>query len=470
MTTEHPLRIPMLVLLAGFAACDNSTIDSEPPLGELGLVAPAAGDTLGAVTRVQIVSPDFERLVLVGLSVDGEEVAITTSAPFDNLLDVRAWGDGLVHQLRVWAISEGSQRVESDPVEVTISPVASPPASYTAFDRTHGSSGDDWIEELVPAGNGWLAAGSAGGRAWLVRLDREGDRVWHWQYGTSNGQLNAVLPQSGGGLVVGGMRDGLAWFALLDVNGALVSGTGYGQFGAGEISDLLPRQGGYLALANTQAGSKLLFLDAVGALAWSQDLAPGTPASLERLVRDAAGDLWICGAWNPAGARQVALVITDPSGVTRHSRSLGSGHAFDLQPRVEGDGAVLCGESGTGAEVARATLWRVDGAGQPVESRMLVDDAPHSAHRLLSAGGDRWVVAGWSAGTRSDGLDGLLAELSFADGTLWQRSHGLGQGEEFRALLPAADGGLVAAGMTNSRGQGGLDGWFLHTSSQGAHP
>jgi hypothetical protein len=458
-----------LALLAGLIACDNSTIESEPPLGELQLVAPAPGDTLRGETRVQIVSPDFERLVLVGLAVDGEEVAINTLSPFDNWLDVHTWADGETHTLQVWAISEGAQRAESEPVPVVIQAGAARPANYTAFNRTHGSPADDWIEELMPSGNGWLAAGSAGGRAWLVRLDRQGDRVWHWQYGTVNGQLNAVEEGRSGGLRVAGMRDGLAWFGRLDANGALVSGTEYGQFGAGEITDLLPwSDGDWLALANTQAGGLLLRLDDTGAVVWSREPAPGNTVSLERLVLAPTGDLWICGAWNPGGEREAALVITDHSGVTRHLRNLGSGHAWDLQ--LDGEGVVVCGESGASAEVAQATLWRLDGVGELLESRGVANNAPHSAHRLLPGTSDHWIVAGWSAGALSDGLDGLLAEVSFAQGTVWQRAHGLGQGEEFRALVPATDGGLVVAGMTNSQGQGGLDGWFLHTSIQGVHP
>ena len=461
ITTLFPLGLGLLVM-----GCDNSTIDSEPPLGDLLLTAPQDGDTLTAETLVQIVSPDFDRFIGVGLRVDGEEVAVSLASPFNNSLDVSAWADGLVHEFQAWAVSEGSQVVESDTIQVTIHPFAAPPALYTVFYRTHGGTGDDWVQDLEQAGNGWLAAGSSDDRAWLIRLDRQGDRVWQWQFGTGNGQLNVVERDPGAGLVVAGKLDGMPWLGLLDVNGHLLSSRTYASTGEGSITDLLPLEsGGWLALANTQGGSRLMELDATGAVIWSRDPTVGGNTSLERMVRDEAGDVWICGALEPEGERRVILLRTDSNGSRRWQRNLAAGHAWDLAP--EGDGVVIAGEAGVSTDVAVATLWRTDSVGELLESRAVTGNTPHSAHRLLKSPTNTWWIAGWSAGSLSSGLDAMLAEVSFSAGTVWQQPHGLTGGEELRALLRSSDGGLLSAGMTSSTGNGGLGGWFLHTNLQG---
>ncbi|MCA9784952.1 MAG: hypothetical protein KC488_00225 [Candidatus Cloacimonetes bacterium] len=464
----------ILFLLLGLGAllpmaCDDSTIDDNNPLSGIQLMSPIDGDTLRQETRIQIASSDFGRLVVVGLRVDGEEVAISTNSPYDNDLDVRSWADDQEHELEVWGAASNSSIVVSDPVTVTVSASASAPAQPRYFYRTHNLSGNDWIQTLAPVGNGWLAGGSAGDQAWLMRLDREGDMVWSWRFGTGNGQINAVLPVDGGSMVAGKL-DGYPWVAKLNHRGYIVSSRGIDQYGEGSISDLIATSDGqgWLAIANTQAGARLMELDGTGAIVWDRSPLGGQTGTVERLLNTQSGDLWICGAWTPDTNREALLVSTDQTGTVRWTRSLGAGYAWDL--KEDGAGLVVCGETGSDPAAVQATLWRTDNTGVLVESRVMQQNAPHSAHRLLKSTGGDWWLAGWSAGAQSNGLDGLLAEVSFGSGTLWQHSHGDGLGQELRALLPAADGGLVAAGMSGTSTGNGMDVWVIHTNTQGLIP
>jgi hypothetical protein len=85
---------------------------------------------------------------------------------------------------------------------------------------------------------------------------------------------------------------------------------------------------------------------------------------------------------------------------------------------------------------------------------------------VIETGGGAVIAAG---STTVDGTsDGWLLSIDPSDGSvLWERTFG-GQGEDcIRALAPAPDGGIYAAGETSSTGAGDLDMWVMKLDREG---
>ncbi|MCH8314148.1 MAG: hypothetical protein IID17_14325, partial [Nitrospinae bacterium] len=76
-------------------------------------------------------------------------------------------------------------------------------------------------------------------------------------------------------------------------------------------------------------------------------------------------------------------------------------------------------------------------------------------------------VAGHTNSMRPEMLDAWLIRLNGNGGKFWERIYGGKKVDAAQAVKTLPDGGVVFAGLTNSKGAGGADAWMVRTSKKG---
>ncbi len=262
-------------------------------------------------------------------------------------------------------------------------------------------------------------------KPWLVALDANGSVRWDRTPGPGgiNG-LTALLSLDGGDLLGGGVVDGAGW--LVRMSGA---GEPLGERRLAQLERVT-------ALAALPSGRF-----AVAGLAETSTTGPGTSAVLAFEQDDRPA--W---EWRPPADRR--------------------GELFALAATSDG-GLVATGRiSQSGSPDWGLWLVRLDAAGRLLWEHLPADATVEAGHAVTVLPDGGFAVAG-------DSLQGLAGRDAvvwrFApDGALrWHRSYGGDAQDLARGIARLADGSLLVAGSTMSRGAGKTDLWMLRLSESG---
>ncbi len=78
-----------------------------------------------------------------------------------------------------------------------------------------------------------------------------------------------------------------------------------------------------------------------------------------------------------------------------------------------------------------------------------------------------FIIAGFTSSFGAGGIDVLLIRTDAAGEQLWSQTYG-GEGDDYGwALQPAAEGGYIIAGQTNSAGAGDIDAYLIRVDEEG---
>jgi hypothetical protein len=308
------------------------------------------------------------------------------------------------------------------------------PRREAVFGAGLGRAGSSYARAVTVAPDGGLrVAGEIeveNGRfkPWLLALAADGTVRWERTPGTGgiNG-LTALLTLDGGDLLGGGVVDGAGWLVRVS--------------GAGELlgERRLPQLERVTALA-TLTGGRF----AATGIAESSTTGPGTTAVLtfER-------DHRLAWEWRPADRQ---------------------GELFALAATLDG-GLIATGRIRmSGSPDWGLWLVRLDATGRVLwEHRptdVTTDATVEAGHAVIALPDGGFAVAG-------DSLKGLADRdarvWGFApDGALrWHKSYGGNAQDLARGIARLADGSLLVAGSTMSRGAGKTDLWVLRLSESG---
>lgn len=321
---------------------------------------------------------------------------------------------------------------------------AGDPDAAIVWLRAFSSEGDDWINDLVPIGQGQVAAVGFLGRddaapapdwrALLAILEAGGEVRLQREYGADGG-IDAFWTASrarGGELVLAGFTTRIGaggidgWAAVVDEAGSLLREASFGGAGYDRFTDFAMAADGFLFVGHSQrAGEdrRRIFL-------------VRTNSRLEQLwerVIEGEGSL---GALYVEAAEDGGFVV---AGVARHDRE---SDMFAIRFDSEG-----------------REIWRrLAGSAE-------ADDVNHGLV-LLPAG--RIVLLGYSRSWGALENDVLAVTLS-ADGDVLRREMIGGDGDD-RPILAAADadGRVWIVGHTTSAGAGGSDLLLARLEADGA--
>ncbi|MDR1264573.1 MAG: hypothetical protein LBK42_03145 [Propionibacteriaceae bacterium] len=376
---------------------------------------------------------------------------------------------------------------------------ATPPLAPSSWARTYGGAGEDrFYAVAVAADGGVLAAGDTdsadgditdnqGGRdALLTKLAPDGRLLWTQVYGGEGwDSFEALAVTADGDIVVAGyLADGdttSALVAKLAPDGVFSWIQAYGSAGRSSFEAVAVAADGSVWVAgDTNSADGYTTVDPDhhygllakfapdGAFLWSQTHSGDGGDSFTALAMAADGDIYAAGATRSAdgdgtadpGQSDALLLKVAPDGSLRWAQAYGgSGDDAFTALAMAADGDILAAGS---TDSADGDIAINHGGGDALLAKIAPDGTLRWAQSYGSTDNDwfaavavtdngRIFTAGYTGQADGRSLpNALVAEIT-PDGTaVWAQNHGGTGWDSFHALAIAADGGLLAAGSTNS--------------------
>lgn len=318
-------------------------------------------------------------------------------------------------------------------------------AARLAWTRTFASPGNDWINDIVPIGDGsHLAVGflnrvdgeePSDWRALAARLKEDGTVLARHEYGAGGGidAFWSAQPAPDGRVALAGFTTRIGgggingWSLIANADGSLVKESAFGGGGYDRFTDLAPAPDGHVLLGHSQL--------------------EGEPVK-----------------------RRVFIVKTDLEGGKLWERIYGGPDSYGaLYIEPAGDGGFIVAGGIAAGENSDVLVIKVDSEGRELWRRTIGSaEANDINHGLVVLPNRHIVVVGYSQSWGARGNDILAATLS-PDGRVLKRET-IGGADDDRPILAKADGeGRVwVIGYTKSAGAGGWDVIVTRLDSQGS--
>ena len=370
------------------------------------------------------------------------------------------------------------------------------------WNRTFGGAGFDGFLSLAKASDGGIAMGgvnrSKGGglaKAWVVRLDRKGEKKWERAFGGGREMALAIAATDGDGLVLAGLTqsqgsrlDDDLLVARLDGKGNLLWKRALGGSQNDTATAILILPDGEILLAGFtrskgrgRADAWILRLDGQGKVLWERTFG-GPGFDIAWAIAPAAGGGFVFAGETTVGkptgggrqARDAWVMRLDAQGDPVWEKKFG-GNKYDILSAiasVPGGGFILAGNTESkGAGRNDGWVVRLDAQGEMLWERTYGKKDRDAFWSITVVPGDRFsaggfAVAGQLGSTRGDS-DAWVLRLDKKGGVLWEKTFGGNKGDSVRAIVPGPRGGFIVAGSTESRGAGRRDGWMFRLDENG---
>lgn len=306
--------------------------------------------------------------------------------------------------------------------------------------KTYGGAFDESARALAPTAAGdWLVAGDSSSfdsslDYWVLKLSAAGTILWQRRFGGAGDETaHAIEATSDGGCLVAGVAQGPGggdqdgWIMKLDASGSPIWQKTLGGAGDDLVEDVLvTADGGYLLVGSTDSWGAGFFdlwiikLGSTGGLVWQKTLGGPSDEAAHAVAQRPDGTFLVAGFTDSFGAGLLDYWVL----------------ALDTQ------GAIL---------------WQNTYGG--------VDDDEATA--VLAASGGVSIVSGQTFSAGAGLSDAWLIALDSAGQILWQKTYGGPAEDAVRSSAVAMEGGIIAAGLTASFGQGASDAWLLRLDMAG---
>jgi hypothetical protein len=318
-------------------------------------------------------------------------------------------------------------------------------AARLVWARTFASPGNDWINDIVPIGDGsHLAVGflnrvdgdqPSDWRAMAARLKEDGTILARHEYGAGGGidAFWSAQPAPDGRIALAGFTTRIGgggidgWSLIAGADGSLVKESAFGGGGYDRFTDIAPAPDGHIFLGHSQLADEPV-------------------------------------------KRRVFVVKTDLAGAKVWERIYGGPDSYAaLYVEPAGDGGFIVAGGIAVGENSDVLVMKVDSQGRELWRRTVGSaEANDVNHGLVVLPGGRIVVVAYSQSWGARGNDILAATLS-PDGNVLKREM-IGGADDDRPILAKADGeGRVwIIGYTKSAGAGGWDVIVTRLDSQGS--
>lgn len=363
-------------------------------------------------------------------------------------------------------------------------------APDTLWTATFGGSLEERCYDCVRTSDGGFAmvgytrsAGTGEDDVWLVRTDSSGNMLWQETYGgASNDRGYSLSETSDGGFILGGWTfsfgPGMAdmWLLKTDGNGELEWDREFGTPNGFErcYSVIQTSDGSYLMAGETDFDGTtysdiwLLKTDADGTLLWDSTYGGGRDDFGLDVIEMESGHYAVAGwTFYLDGTCDLRLFTTDQDGALVDESLIGGAGIDQCRAlaQLPGGDLMVVGETNSTASGSfDAWLVRTDEqCGLVWENTYGGDGQDDFANDLCVLSNGTVALSGRTrvSGGISDDLWLLLTDASGS--LLWQTAFGGSGADAGEALVETDDGGVAAAGYTNSFGAGASDFWLLRT-------
>lgn len=271
-----------------------------------------------------------------------------------------------------------------------------------------------------------------------------------------------------------GIGVGDVWLLKTDANGDTLwtktyGGTGYD---GGESVDMTS-DGGYIVVGwtNSFVGNwdfYFIKIDAYGDTLWTKAYDDGTANAAFSGQQTHDGGYIATGF--SGGWEDVLLVKTDPNGDTLWTRIYG-GYDWEYMRSVKqtlDGGYILAGWTWSfGAGWEDVYIIRTDSIGDTLWTRVYGGTSYDEGYSVVPAAGGGYLVVGYTNSFSVGYSDVWILRLDANGDTIWTKTYGGMLSDQAREVQKTHDGGYVIVGYTGSFGAGGRDVYLIKTDVNG---
>ena len=314
------------------------------------------------------------------------------------------------------------------------------------WSRTYqGVDREQAIELLQSDDGGFLVAGVTGDpalptRAWLMRLDPDGEVTWEQSYVAQTQVFGST------------------------VDGAALAADGSAVFTGRLVVDIRDEMSAWVTRIDTS-----------GSIVWTTELGPGGPGGGRHFLIDAAftsdGGVVAAGSTSPTDQlpSQAWIVKLDRDGLLLWQKKYDAGTAaHDVLETRDGD-IVVAGSASPGAGVFDAWAMMVDDQGAPVWQTTIGGKEQEEAAAITELQDGGFAIAGWTDGFTPSGHSAWAIRLDGTGGVLWTRTVGTSW-SDFRGVAETSDGGILFVGRLPADPSSPNDFWLAKLAeADGSH-
>jgi len=353
------------------------------------------------------------------------------------------------------------------------------------WDHTFGGAKDEEAKAIIATADGglafcgWTASSDSGKNdAWIVRLNKEGQRLWEKTYGDSAAdEATALAELKSGGFIVSGAKTingkADAWLLRLDDRGELLWEKNYGgkEFDKAE-SFVVTVDGDFVVCGGTRSqGAGLLDawifrVDSTGNLLWEKTFGGEKFDRINSIITMPEGGFAVCGQTSSSGAGSVDfwLMRLDSQGQVLWEKTFGGAKPDwgEKVIRTTDGGFAFCGETQSqGAGEWDVWVLRLNNTGEILWDKIFGGAKNDWANAIVQTSDGGFLLCGITASKGLDEDEAWVLRLDAEGNLLWDKPMGGAQHENTYAITATSAGEYVFAGATSSKGAGGKDGWVI---------
>jgi len=324
---------------------------------------------------------------------------------------------------------------------------------FLTWNRSFGGSAVDRAYSLIQTTDGGYAVagftksyGAGGADFWLIKLDRQGNKVWDKTFGGSAvDEAYSLIQTTDGGYAVAGRTVSYGagnydfWVIKLDSRGnKLWDKTFGGSKYEWAYSLIQTTDGGYAVAGYTEsygAGNHdfwVIKLDSRGNKLWDKTFGGSKSDEAEALIQTTDGGYAVAGVTDYCYAE---VEVTNVAVYVRY-----------------GDFWVI----------------KLDSRGNKVWDRTFGGSRYDKAYSLIQTTDGGYAVAGVTKSYGAGGEDFWVIKLDSRGNKLWDKTFGGSKFDKAYSLIQTTDGGYAVAGVTYSYpGAGDDDFWVIKLDSKG---
>jgi len=347
--------------------------------------------------------------------------------------------------------------------------------SQQTWERDYGGAGtEEGFSVQQTSDGGYIVSGRtcsfATNQVYLVKTNASGDTLWTRNYGGTEDELGYSVQQtSDGGYIIAGGTDSFGngfqvYLIKTNASGDTLWTKTYG--GAAEDWGYSVRQtldGGYIVAGTTSSFGNisdvyLLKTTSSGDTLWTRTYggAGWEGGSSVQQTGDSgyviAGQTYSFGA----GGSDVYLIKTNARGDTLWTRAYGgtTDDAGGSVQQTSDGGYVVAGMATSFGSTIQAYLIKTNASGDTLWTRNYGGGGTDDGNSVQQTSDGGYIAAG-SSNSYGNGVQVYLIKTNAGGDTLWTRSYGLGRGDDQgSSVQQTSDMGYIIAGTTTSFGNG----------------
>ncbi len=317
---------------------------------------------------------------------------------------------------------------------------------------------------------------------WLVKTNTNGDSLWSHTYGGDDDDwCHSAQLTTDGGFVLAGMTDSFGagnrdfWLVKTNANGDSLWSRTYGGTGDDECRSIQPTaDGGYVLAGYTTsfgAGNRDFWLvktNANGDSLWSRTYGGGIDERCLSVQQTTDGGYVLAGHSQSfgSGSRDFWLVKTNANGDSLWSRAYGGSgwdECYSVQQTSDGGYVLAGGSDSFGAGRSDCWLVKANANGDSLWSRTFGGSNWENYYSLQQSTDGGYILVGWTNSFGAGLKDFWLIRTNANGDNVWSRTFGGSEYQECFSVQQTTDGGYVLAGYTSSFGAGNQDFWLVKT-------